>query len=196
MAEVTVEVAEGPDAGVQIPVDRPIEVGREPGLGLTLGDTLVSRRHARITPTRGGVLVEDLGSLNGTFINGNQVHAPSFASAGDQILVGVTVIQLRSPREVAQRPSAVRPVPPALRVETPAPNYLPPDLQRAAPGAPPAGPGQGPTGPLAPVGRAPEVPVPELDPLLDVYTKRKAFIAPIGILAVAAFALMIWLALR
>ena len=193
MAEVTLEVAEGPDAGAQVAVEGPIEIGRQPGVGLTVQDNLVSRRHARITPTRGGVLVEDLGSLNGTFINGNEVHSPSFASAGDQILVGVTVIQLRSPHEVAQRPSAVRPVPPALRIETPPPNYLPPDLQRAAPGG---GGGRGPTGPLAPVGRPPEVPVPELDPLLDSRTKRKALIAPIGIFVVAVFALMIWLALR
>lgn len=197
MAELTIEISEGPDTGTQVPVDRPIEIGRQPGLALTLRDDLVSRRHARITPSQGGVVLEDLGSLNGTFINGNQVHTPSFASAGDQVLVGVTLILLRSAQQVAQRPSAVRPVPPALRVAAAAPSYLPPDLQRAVPGGPaqPAG-APLPTGPVPPVGRPPEVPVPELDPLLDSRTKRKALIAPIGIFVLAAFALMIWLALR
>jgi hypothetical protein len=46
------------------------------------------------------------------------------------------------------------------------------------------------------VGRPAEVPVPELDPLLDVHTKRLAYIAPIALLVVAAFALILWLALR
>jgi pSer/pThr/pTyr-binding forkhead associated (FHA) protein len=198
MAGLTIEVSEGPDAGTQVPADRPIEIGRQPGLGLTLRDDLVSRRHARITPSRGGVVVEDLGSLNGTFINGNQVFAPSFASAGDQVLVGVTVMLLRSAEQVAQRPSAVRPVPPALRTGAAAPDYLPADLQRAAPRVPPqpAGAPLASTGPGPPVGRPPEVPVPELDPLLDSRTKRQALIAPIGVLVVAAVALMIWLALR
>jgi hypothetical protein len=199
VAELLLEVVEGPNAGAQLALDRPIEIGRDPGVALILHDDLVSRHHARITPSRGGATLEDLGSSNGTFINGNEVHAPTFASAGDQILVGVSVIQLRSAQQVADRPSAVRQVPDALRIVERRPDYLPPDLQRAsAAGAPmPAGtPLQGPTGPVQPVGRPAEVPVPGLDPLLDVHTKRLAFIAPIGIFVVVVFAVILFFALR
>ena len=198
MADFTLEIVEGPNAGMQVALDRPIEVGRDPGAAVVLHDELVSRHHARITPTRGGATLEDLGSTNGTFVNGNELHAPTFTSAGDQILVGVSVIQLRSAQQVADRPSAVRQVPAALRVPEHRPDYLPPDLQGAgqgggvaAPGAPP-----GPTGPVQPVGRPPEVAVPGLDPLLDARTKRMALIAPLAIFVVVAFAVILWLALR
>ena len=203
------EVVEGPDAGLQLPLDRPIEVGRQPGATLLVHDDLVSRHHARITPTRGGATVEDLGSTNGTFVNGNEVHGPTFASAGDQILVGVTVVQLRTAQQVADRPSAVRQAPPALRVDVRHPDYLPPDLQRAAPPPPPAGAPRGAgagaaaapaglpgTAPAAPVGRPPGTRDPQLDPLLDVHTKRLALLAPLVILVVATLAVIAWLALR
>jgi hypothetical protein len=214
VADFTLEIVEGPNAGMQVSLDRPIEVGRDPGVALILHDELVSRHHARITPTRGGATVEDLGSTNGTFVNGNELHGPTFTSAGDQILVGVSVIQLRSAQQVADRPAAVRQVPAALRVPEHRPDYLPPDLQSAdkgggAPvpgaagpeppgfrGALPPGTPPGPTGPVQPVGRPPEVPVPGLDPLLDVNTKRMALIAPLAVFVVVAFALILWLALR
>ena len=197
MADLTLEIVEGPNAGTQVSLDRPIEVGRDPGVALVLGDELVSRHHARISPASGGATVEDLGSTNGTFVNGNELHAPTFASAGDQILVGVSVIQLRSAQQVADRPSAVRQVPAALRVPAHRPDYLPPDLQSAdRSAAAPGSPAPGPTGPVQPVGRPPEVPIPALDPLLDVKTKRMALIAPLGVFIVVAFALILWLALR
>ena len=205
-ASLTLEIVEGPDAGRTIPLSSPVEVGREQGVTLVLGDDLVSRRHARITPAPGGVTVEDLGSSNGTFINGNELHAPTFATPGDQILVGVSVLEIRSPKQVKERPSAVRPVPPALAQAPARPDYLPPHLQSAADaaaGVPPAPPqfappqqGSPPQSPPAPVGRKPEVPIPELDPLLDVYTKKRALLAPLAIGVFVVLALIIFLATR
>jgi hypothetical protein len=194
VADFTLEIVEGPNAGLQVPLDRPVSIGRDPGVELVLQDDLVSRHHARITPSRGGATLEDLGSTNGTFVNGNEVHAPTFTSAGDQILVGVSVIQLRSAQQVADRPSAVREVPAALRIPAHQPDYLPPDLQHVSQAGAQVG-APGPTGPVQPVGRPPEVPVPDLDPLLDVHTKRLAFLAPLAVLVVVAFAVILWLAL-
>jgi pSer/pThr/pTyr-binding forkhead associated (FHA) protein len=197
VADLTLEVVEGPDAGKSVTVGGPVVIGRE-GSELLVQDSLVSRRHVRISPALGGVTVEDLGSLNGTFVNGNELHGPVLATPGDQITVGVTVVEVRSPQQVREQPSAVRAVPQGLAVPPRRPDYLPPDLQAAGE---PVATGGGPPvasapGGYVPVGRPPEVPVPELDPLLDVRTKRLALIAPLAIFVVVVFALILFLATR
>jgi len=204
VAGLSLEVVEGPDAGRRVELTGPIEIGRQEGSGLVLRDQLASRRHARVTPAPGGASVEDLGSRNGTFVNGNEIPGPTLATAGDQILVGVSVLQLRSAAQIAERPSAVRAVPAGLASPPRQPDYLPQDLRAVAPppGLQQAGPGpaEPPGGPGAvpppPVGRKPEVPIPELDPLLDVHTKRRALLAPLAVFVVAALAVIVFLATR
>jgi pSer/pThr/pTyr-binding forkhead associated (FHA) protein len=198
VAKLSLEVIEGPDAGRRIELSRPVEIGRQDGLDLVLQDPLVSRRHARLNEAREGMIVEDLGSRNGTFVNGNEVVGPTLVTAGDQILIGVSVLQLRSADQVAERPSAVRAVPPGLAAPARTPDYLPADLA-AGSGTPRqaaiADGGRQPApGPGAAGGR--QVEVPGLDPLLDVHTKRRAALAPLAMLAVVALAVMIWLATR
>lgn len=101
MAELSLEIVEGPDAGRRVDLVEATEIGRQEGLGMVLQDQLVSRRHARVAPVEGGATVEDLGSRNGTFVNGNKISGPTLATPGDQILVGVSVLQLRSPAQIA-----------------------------------------------------------------------------------------------
>ena len=67
--------------------DRPIHVGRDPGNELVLDDLAVSARHCRIEPLRGAALVRDLGSSNGTFVNGVRVERGSIG-AGAALRVG------------------------------------------------------------------------------------------------------------
>lgn len=199
MAGLSLEVIEGPDAGRRIELPGSLEMGRQDGLGLVLRDPLVSRRHARIREAPGGAIVEDLGSRNGTFVNGNQILGPTLTTPGDQILIGVSVIQLRSAEQVARHPSAVRPVPPGLAAPARPPDYLPADRPGLGPApSPPAAadtaggpPALGPAG-----GSRRQVAVPELEPLLDVHTKRRAVLAPLAVIVVAALAVMIWLATR
>ena len=62
-----------------------LEVGRDPSAGMVLEDDLVSRHHVRVIPEGGSALVEDLGSLNGTFVNGQEIHAPTRARPGDHV---------------------------------------------------------------------------------------------------------------
>jgi pSer/pThr/pTyr-binding forkhead associated (FHA) protein len=171
VAELSLEVVEGPDTGRRLEVGGPLEIGRGPSATLVLQDPLVSRRHARLTPEQGVVMVEDLGSMNGTFLNGNQLHGPTAAGAGDQLLVGVSVLQLRSARQVAERPSAARAVPPRLT---------------AAPREPVA----------ASAATDPPAVAPGLEALLDRNTKRLALIAPLAIGSVAVMVLLIFLATR
>lgn len=64
-------------------------VGREVGLGLSLvGETTVSRRHAQLVRTGGSVVVRDLGSTNGTFVNGAQVQGDTTLRNGDAVQFG------------------------------------------------------------------------------------------------------------
>ena len=74
-------------------------LGRSPQAGITLLDEEVSRLHARIRmePPTGGpcrILLEDLQSTNGTFLNGNPVDAPVLLTPGDRIALGSHTLKL------------------------------------------------------------------------------------------------------
>ena len=95
MADLTLEIVEGPEAGRQVPLETIVDIGREPSLPLHLdADTQVSRRHARITAQGGAATVEDLGSTNGTFVNGRKVSSPVTLERGDHLKVGNTVLEV------------------------------------------------------------------------------------------------------
>src|ERR1700712_3135912 len=109
MSDLILEIVEGSEAGRQIPLDSVVDIGREPSLPLHLDeDTQVSRRHARISMQGGQVLVEDLGSTNGTYVNDQPISAPRTLNPGDKVRIGLTVLELRTRQQVAARPSAVQ----------------------------------------------------------------------------------------
>lgn len=112
MADLLLEIVEGDGAGKQVPLDAPVDIGRDPGIQLALNDEQASRRHARVSPQQGGAAtVEDLGSTNGTFVNEQPISGPRNLNPGDRVRVGLTVLELRSQAQVASRPSAVNAVP-------------------------------------------------------------------------------------
>jgi pSer/pThr/pTyr-binding forkhead associated (FHA) protein len=112
MADLILEIVEGAGAGTQVPVETVVDIGRDTSLPVHLdSDTQVSRRHARVSAQGGGAVVEDLGSTNGTYVNEQPISGPRQVKPGDRIRVGLTVFELRSTQQVAQRPSAVIPVP-------------------------------------------------------------------------------------
>jgi len=78
---------EGPLAGQRISIETQLVVGRVGG-DLTIDDPLVSRRHAVIRVAAGVLEVEDLGSLNGTWVNGERLEGPRALSAGDFVQLG------------------------------------------------------------------------------------------------------------
>ena len=65
-------------------------IGREPDCDIIIPDRQVSRHHARFTLDSKGALVEDLGSKNGTFLNGQLVSAPQQLHEGDAIRIAFT----------------------------------------------------------------------------------------------------------
>jgi hypothetical protein len=77
-------------------VGHELTVGRAPGCGISLtGDTFVSQVHARLFTRDHEVWLEDLGSTNGTLLNGAKVTAPQPVQPGDHLQIGRTVLQLR-----------------------------------------------------------------------------------------------------
>ena len=110
MADLLLEIVEGQEPGRQLPLEGPVDIGRDSSMPLYLDDGQVSRRHARVSPQAGSAVVEDLGSTNGTFVNDQPIHSPR-GSPGDRVRIGLTVIELRSAQQVQERPSAVNAVP-------------------------------------------------------------------------------------
>ena len=82
---------EGPLKGQRWVLNHTVVMGREATCDVVVLDRQVSRFHARITPTSEGVMLEDLGSKNGTNHNGVELTAPVMLQDGD--LVGVALAQ-------------------------------------------------------------------------------------------------------
>jgi pSer/pThr/pTyr-binding forkhead associated (FHA) protein len=89
-------VISGPAAGRSIPLDRDVVIGRE-GADLTIPDPELSRRHAIVRPGPGGVVVEDLGSTNGTRVAGTRIERAVTITSPTTIEIGTTTIQLDIP---------------------------------------------------------------------------------------------------
>jgi hypothetical protein len=84
---------DGPLMGQRFPVTSPIEIGRE-GSGLALAfDNSASRRHAAIAPGPAGLTVTDLGSTNGTFVNGQAIQTAN-AGLGSFVRIGATTFRV------------------------------------------------------------------------------------------------------
>ncbi|MFJ5553573.1 MULTISPECIES: DUF1707 and FHA domain-containing protein [unclassified Streptomyces] len=75
----------------------PLTIGRDPGNGLRLSHDTVSRRHAELRPSDGLWVLRDLGSTNGTTVNGRRVTGSAIVRAGDQVGFGHMVFRLSAP---------------------------------------------------------------------------------------------------
>ena len=87
---LALRVTKGPRevTGVTLPLDGPLLIGRSPDADLVIADDFVSSTHARIMPVEGGLVLEDLGSTNGTLVNGQPATRPLQIAAGDIIELG------------------------------------------------------------------------------------------------------------
>ena len=80
--------------GETFPLADELTVGRGGGCGIVLGDdTFVSQVHARLYRRDGDAYVEDLGSRNGTFVNGEPIGGATRLRRGDQVQFGSTVAE-------------------------------------------------------------------------------------------------------
>ncbi len=98
----------GHDRWIEVPVGRPVTVGRAPESDTPIGEVTVSRRHAVLEASPGGIRVRDLGSANGTAINGARV-ADGTALPGDTVTFGAVAFRVagEEPGSAALAPGAV-----------------------------------------------------------------------------------------
>jgi transcriptional regulator with GAF, ATPase, and Fis domain len=93
----SIHVVEGPDAGASIAIDASqpsrLLVGQSPACGLRLGDRQVSRRHVALEPTERGLRIVDLGSTNGTLVNGLAI-ADAILRGGEEVRIGATLLRV------------------------------------------------------------------------------------------------------
>lgn len=92
----TLAVTEGGLAGTTLPLGQTaILIGRNPECALVLEDDFASGRHARLYPTPEGWVVQDLGSTNGTFLEGQRLDGARGVRIGSSLRIGRTVLELR-----------------------------------------------------------------------------------------------------
>lgn len=70
-----------------------VVVGRSSDLDMVLVEDMVSRRHAKIAMNDGNIILQDLGSTNGSFVNGEKVKRVRLRD-GDRVLIGTSIIKL------------------------------------------------------------------------------------------------------
>jgi hypothetical protein len=75
---------------------QPLVVGRMPECDITLSDQNVSRRHAEVKATSRGFVVTDLGSTNGTMVNGVRINGEHLISNGDIVSFGSTYVRVET----------------------------------------------------------------------------------------------------
>lgn len=80
---------EGPLSDQRWPLARTVVLGRDSSCDIVIPDRQVSRYHARITPTKEGMILEDLGSKNGTHCNGTPLAAPLVLQDGDIVQIAL-----------------------------------------------------------------------------------------------------------
>jgi hypothetical protein len=170
MAGESLKVVAGNAAGSSIALEQELVIGRStPGAGSLGGDGEISRVHARIySDATGQLMAEDLGSTNGTFVNGNRISAATPLRAGDEVRVGQTTMTVEEgASDGATRvgtvipPAVAAPPPPAA----PPPAAPPPAASPAPPASKPPPPAAAAPPPPAPAAASPPTqPFPPVQP--------------------------------
>jgi predicted component of type VI protein secretion system len=129
-------IEQEPAQGTERPLEPGTTIGRE-GCDITITDPDVSRRHAAIQIMAGELSIEDLGSTNGTFVNGEQIMERRTLRGGDEVRIGSTVWRLRAPAEATRLSDVPSEVSAASQATTLRPAAAPEPATEEAPSAPP-----------------------------------------------------------
>jgi len=91
----TLVVKAGPQAGTSFSLSGDAVLGRQKDCTVRLTDTSVSRRHAQLRLQDDGLVIEDLGSANGTLVNGRLISEPTPLQDGDELTLGETILMVQ-----------------------------------------------------------------------------------------------------
>ncbi len=82
-------------AGQRYAVSRPAVLGRSEEADIVIDDPYASEIHLRVGIQAGDLVVHDLGSTNGTYVNGRRVTVPTSLAKGDALQIGKTILEVR-----------------------------------------------------------------------------------------------------
>lgn len=117
----------GPSAGKIFPLDKPeIIVGRDLNNDIMINDPEVSRRHARFFVQGNSYVLEDLGSTNGTFINGQRLSGPYALHIGEAITFGERINVVFETEDIPEDSTVVNQAPRPLEPRYQSPTAPPP----------------------------------------------------------------------
>ncbi len=111
-------IIRGPGAGKDVTLGAETVVGRAPDVELPVDDAGASRRHCRVRMEGQFWVLEDLGSRNGTFVNGKRAEGVVPLREGDVVRIGTVELIFRG--DAAARDPAAVPVAPVAKVAPPA----------------------------------------------------------------------------
>jgi hypothetical protein len=93
MAQFQLVMRSGPTPGASYPLEGDqLTIGRDSVNGVAINDAEISRKHARLTFQGGKYVIEDLGSTNGTFVNGQRLSGPFVLKSGDVVSFGEQIV--------------------------------------------------------------------------------------------------------
>lgn len=92
----TLAIERGPRElrGVKMPITGPLVIGRSPGADIVINASYVSGRHSRFALFSDTLVVEDLGSTNGTLVNGERITAPTPLEPGSLVSIGDVTMRI------------------------------------------------------------------------------------------------------
>jgi pSer/pThr/pTyr-binding forkhead associated (FHA) protein len=103
-------VIDGPDRGMSFELAGVLVLGRDQSAGIVIDDPEVSRRHVSMSAKGDEVEIEDLDSMNGTWVSGERIEDRRTVTAGDKIRIGHTVLQIVAPpAETVEAPEPEQP---------------------------------------------------------------------------------------
>ena len=146
----------GPNTGKIYPLEAPeIVIGRDASNIISINDAEISRKHAKLTLQNSTYLLQDLGSTNGTFINGQRITTPQELKPGDSVTLGENIVLMYETSfdpnaTVVSSAQALKTVAP-IRKQTPTPAPAPTPIPVLTPVSPPS------TAPVGVVSGQPQV---------------------------------------
>ena len=127
MAQFQFVMRSGPTPGMTFPLEGDqLTIGRDSSNAVAINDAEISRKHSRLSFQGGKYVLEDLGSTNGTFVNGQRLGGPvvlkpgDVVSLGEQIVLMYDALNMDADATIAQHSKPARVAPPTMQTSAPA----------------------------------------------------------------------------